>query len=216
MNSTALISVRRARSTITKSIMVLPLLNRPYIGESGSKDKTKTKMKQSFLPLCLMSVAVASQAFAGDGRTASGQIRVTAQIQGSISVRFTAGSAGPITASGGTTTSFIVPVFGASFSPTSTPIDSADSTFLISSPFEIQVIKANLPSSSYSLRARLATPDSSHSWKIDGVEVSNGRDQIIATHEFYDVPDAHALVVSGSASAPLLPANEIAFQVTAN
>jgi hypothetical protein len=159
---------------------------------------------------------VASQAFAGDGRTASGQIRVTAQVQGSISVRFTAGSAGPITASGGTSAYFTVPVFGASFSPASTPVASGDSTFLISSPFEIEVIKANLPSSSYSLRARLATPDSAHSWRIDGVEISNGRDEIIATHEFYDVPDAHALVVSGSASAPLFPANEITFQVTAN
>jgi hypothetical protein len=78
------------------------------------------------------------------------------------------------------------------------------------------VTKANLPSASYSLKARLATPDSSHSWMIDGAEISNGRDQIIATHQFYDVPNGHALVVSGSASAPLSVANAINFQVTAN
>lgn len=170
---------------------------------------------RNFYLYVLFCLGFVTQAFAGDGHSASGRLRVNAQIQGSIRVTFTADAIEPITASGARAAYFTVPVFGGSFSPDSTPVASGDSTFLIYSPFAIEVTAANLASASYTLNARLATADSSHSWTIDGAEISSGRQQTISTHDFYNVPNGHALVVSGPAVLPLIT-NQIGFQVTAN
>jgi len=148
--------------------------------------------------------------------SASGHLRVNAQIEGSISVVFTASSAPSIQASGTTSATFSVPTIGGSFSTASAPIAAGDTTFLISSPFEIQVIRANLPSASYTLRSWLGIPDLVHSWTIDGVEISTGGGQMISSAEPYGAPNPHRLTVSGAANALGNLVNAIVFQVIAN
>jgi len=151
-------------------------------------------------------------------RTANASLRVTAQIQGSISIEFSAGSDHqPMVASGSGSASFTVPTFGGTFSAQSNPIAAGDSTLLISSPFAIRVIKANLSSASYTLKADLTTPDAAHTWIIDGVDISGGREHLIAGNEFYATSNPHTLVVSGPApGSQQRLANAIRFLVVAN
>jgi hypothetical protein len=151
-------------------------------------------------------------------RTGHASLRVTAQVQGSISIEFSAGSDRQmmVTSDSGPA-SFTVPTFGGSFSPNSNPIAGGAPSFLISSPFAIRVIKANLSSSSYSLKADLATPDVVHSWIIDGVDVSSGREHLITANEVYGTSNPHTLVVSGPAPvAQERLVNAIRFLVVAN
>jgi len=148
---------------------------------------------------------------------ARGRLQVTAHIEGSIAVVFTADSNVRKVAYGSGSASFIVPVFGGSFSQGSSSVAVGDTSFLISSPFGIKVLKANLASASYTLKATLGTPDRSHVWKIDAVDISAGSEQMIAPAEFYDTTNPHALVVSGPASEPTQSlANEIRFLVVVN
>jgi hypothetical protein len=149
-------------------------------------------------------------------RPSAGTLRVSAQIEGSMSVVFTAGSALAVRASGAGSATFTVPTIGGSFSMSAAPIAAGDTSFMISSPFEIQVTKANLLSASYTLRSWIQTPDPMHSWKIDGIEISKGRNQVISDHEPYTLPNSHALVVSGHVDALQNLTNAVTFQVIAN
>jgi len=148
-------------------------------------------------------------------RTASGRLRVNATIEGSISVVFTASNQ-TVHTSGSTSATFIVPTLGGSFSLSAAPIASGDSTFLISSPFEIQVTRANLPSASYTLRSWLRSPDTIHSWAIDEIDISGGNGHLISLSEPYGVSNAHRLTVAGPATALGSLTNAITFQVVAN
>ncbi len=97
------------------------------------------------------------------------------------------------------------------------PAAVGDASFLISTPFTICVIKANLMSTSYALKAKLGMPDASHAWLIDGVDISSGNQQTIDLSEFYGVDIPHRMVVSGPPWRPGQPLiNGINFQVTAN
>jgi len=149
-------------------------------------------------------------------RTASGRLRVNAEIEGSISVVFTAPQAQTVQTNGTTSATFTVPTMGGSFSRNATPVMAGDGSFLISSPFEIQVVKANLPSASYTLRSWLNRPDPVHSWLIDSVEIGKGGMQVISMHEFYGSPNPHTLKVSGAATSLENLTNAITFQVVAN
>lgn len=166
------------------------------------------------IPILLAATSPAALLFAQ--HSASGNLRVNIQIEGSLSVVFTAGPAQVINATGTTSTTFTVPTVGGSFSQNSTPIAAGDTTFLISSPFQIQVVRANLPSGTYTLRSWLNTPDPVHSWMIDGVEISTGSNEVISGHESYGAPNAHTLTVSGAANALQNLTNAITFQVVAN
>lgn len=143
-------------------------------------------------------------------RSAPGALRVTVQVQGSMSIEFSADTAGPLEVMRGSA-SFIVPTVSGSFRPSSAV--PGDTDLLISSPFAIRVNKANLASATYMLKASLATADPLQRWRIDGIGISAGSETIIAPAELYGVSNAHALVVSG---LPVPAANAIHFSVIAN
>ena len=166
--------------------------------------------------ILILLAATASATLLFGQHSASGSLRVNVQIEGSLSVVFTAGPAQVIHATGTTSTTFTVPTVGGSFSQNSVPIAAGDTTFLISSPFEIQVVQANLPSGTYTLRSWLNTPDPVHSWMIDAVEISKGGNEVISGHELYGAPNPHTLTVSGAANALQNLSNAITFQVVAN
>jgi hypothetical protein len=151
-------------------------------------------------------------------RTAHASLRVTVQIEGSISIEFSSSaSEAPITASGSGAVSFLVPTFGGSFSPQSNTVAAGDTTLLISSPFAVRVLKANLLSSTYTLKAKLSSRDISRSWLVDGMDISGGAEKMITSGEFYGTVNPHTLVVSGPADGlrQQLP-NAIRFLVIAN
>jgi len=162
----------------------------------------------------LLLISSLSNVFAQ--RSAQASLRVTAQVEGSISIEFTSSaSQAPITASGSGAVSFVVPTFGGSFSPQSNTVAAGDTTLLISSPFAVRVLRANLRSSTYTLKAKLSSPDVSRNWLIDGMDISTGAEKTIAPGEFYDTMNPHTLVVSGQVDGQQLP-NAIRFLVIAN
>jgi hypothetical protein len=168
--------------------------------------------------MCLFLLSIASVTNVFGQRSAQATLRVTAQIEGSISIEFTS-SAGqaPITASGSGSVSFVVPTFGGSLSPQSNVVAAGDTTLLISSPFAVRVSKANLLSSTYTLKAKLSSPDVSRSWLVDGVDISGGGEKMITAGEFYGTTNPHTLVVSGpvDGAGQQFP-NAIRFLVIAN
>jgi hypothetical protein len=163
--------------------------------------------KLAVLPLFLVFPAFAQS-------TTRGSLTVTGNVEGSISVEFSAGSTTRNLGHGTGAASFTVPTFGGLFTPGSSAITAGNASFLVSSPFGITVLKANLASTSYTLKASLATPDRSHAWKIDGVDISAGSEEVLAGGEFFDINNSHTLVVSGPAPEPLN--RDIRFTVIAN
>lgn len=164
-------------------------------------------VKLAALPLVLVLPALAQN-------NARGTLSITGYVEGSIAVEFSAGSATRNVGHGTSAASFTVPTFGGSFTPGSAAVAAGDASFLISSPFGIKVRKANLTSMSYTLKAALSTPDGSHLWKIDGVDISAGSEEVIATGESFDANNSHTLVVSGPAPEPMN--REIRFTIIAN
>ena len=148
--------------------------------------------------------------------SAHGILRVSAQIQGSISVVFAAESMAPVRVTGSTTASFSVPTIGGSFSGRSPAIAAGDTSFRLSEPFVITVHQANLQSASYTLNASLAVVDGTRVWKIDGVVLGAGRERPVALGEFYGAANVHALVVSGPSAGPTDLGNAINFLIFAN
>src|SRR5438477_4945335 len=139
---------------------------------------------RNFLMIMLVLAASGKHLFAQ--RTAYGSLHVTAQIEGSISIEFTTDSnREPILASGSSSVSFSVPTFAGSFSRGSLPVGAGETSFLISSPFAIRVVKANLLSGGYSLRASLNIPDAARTWTIDGIDIGRLPERVIAPSEFY-------------------------------
>jgi hypothetical protein len=166
--------------------------------------------------LTFIVATLSSTLLSAQHRTATGTLRVTAQVEGSLSVVFTAAPAQVIHATGRNSATFAVPTVGGSFSMNSAPIASGDTSFLISSPFEIQVVRANLLSGSYTLKSWLNFPDPAHSWTIDSVEISRGGNQVISNHEAYGLSNPHTLVVGGAVTALENLTNSVTFQVVAN
>jgi hypothetical protein len=164
----------------------------------------------------ILAVTMVSAGLACAQHTAAGKLRVIAQIEGSMSVVFTEPSGQTVRATGTSSATFTVPAIGGSFSAHAAPVTAGDASFSISSPFEIQVIAANLPSMSYTLRSRLQIADPVHSWTIDGVEISTGAVQVISTREPYGMPNPHSLTVGGPTTALNNLNNSITFQVIAN
>jgi hypothetical protein len=174
------------------------------------------------IPVCLLCLAASVEILCAQPSAqprAAGTLHVTAMIEGSLSIVFTADSLPePIKAAGRGAASFTAPIFGGTFSRGSQSLAAGDTTFLISSPFSVRVDKANLLSAGYTLKAALSVPDRLHTWRIDGVDISSqGPARAVASGEPYGVETRHALVVSGTASEPRQSlTNAINFQVVAN
>lgn len=142
-------------------------------------------------------------------------LTVTGYVEGSMTVEFTAGSVVRNVGSSGGSASLTVPTFGGSFSPSATTAAVENGKFVITSSFGINVRKANLATTSYTLKAKLEAPAQGHLWRIDGVEISTGPEQAIAISESYDRNNSHTLTVSGAAPEQL-QSSLIRFTVVAN
>ena len=149
---------------------------------------------------------------------ARGTVGVSAHIEGSINVVFSTDSGLPASNySGSNFAAFSVPVTDGTFLRRSTAADPGDSSFLIVTPFQIRVVKANVASPTYTLTAGLRERDAAHTWEIDGTNLSDGAIHTIVSAEPYGTGRPHALRVGGSgpeAAQPFL--NAIFFQVIVN
>jgi hypothetical protein len=103
------------------------------------------------------------------GQTSSGTLTVTAQVQSSISLTFVTDPNGvALTGSGtnvatlnfGSVSQFVTP-------PSKVTETIAATSFTVSTPFDISVVKSNVTSANYVLTAEVQTADPVNSWMID-------------------------------------------------
>jgi hypothetical protein len=141
-------------------------LNRP---ETISKEKQTMKKKAIliaglFAGLCLMPGLASAQ-----GQTSSGTLTVTAEVLSSISITFVTDPNGvTLTGSGTNVATLNFGSISQFTSPPSKVTETIDATsFTVSTPFDVSVVKSNVTSANYALTAEVQTADAVNAWMID-------------------------------------------------
>jgi predicted secreted protein len=171
-------------------------------------------MKKMFIVL-VATAAISSSAFAD---TSNGTLTVTGTIESSISL--TVESAGGTTS--GTGTAAATSALG-SFSkygsaPTGFTLARGASDWTISSTVGVQVVKANLTSTDYTLTAQLGSaPASGVVWKLNGSTLSDSAATTLTSTGTYASAGSYSwdIVVADSAAAAAID-NSIDFTATSN
>jgi hypothetical protein len=102
-------------------------------------------------------------------QTSSGTLAVTATVQSSISLTFGTATNGVALTGSGTNVATLG--FGNVSRYTSPPANVVETvaatTFTVSTPFDVSVVKSNLTSANYALTAQVQTADTVNTWMID-------------------------------------------------
>ena len=134
----------------------------------------------------------------------SGTLGVTAQIQGSILVTFTSDSAGlAVTGTGssaGTLPFASEQMFGGTPASGVTKTLTANTSYTLSTPIDIQVDVANTTTSSYLLSASLTTGDTHHSFTFNSVVLTATPQTVDATGT-YGQPNAYPFILGVPATS---------------
>ena len=160
-------------------------------------------------------LAVASNASAA---TSSGTLTVTGTIESSISL--TVESAGGTTSGTGTAaaTSDLGNISKFGSAPTGFTLARGASDWTLSSTVGIQVVKANLTSTDYSLTAQLGSaPASGVAWKLNGSTLSDSAATTLTSTGTYASTGSYSwdIVVADSAAAAAMD-DTINFTATSN
>jgi predicted secreted protein len=172
-------------------------------------------MKKIFVLTFVLSLAVASGAFAA---TSSATLTVTATVDSSISM--TIESAGGTTSGTGTSaaTSALGSISKFGSAPTGFTLARGASNWTLSSTVGVQVDKANLTSTDYTLTAQLGSaPASGVAWKLNGSTLSDSAATTLTSTGTYGSTGSYSwdIVVADSAAAAAID-NTIDFTATSN
>jgi hypothetical protein len=177
-------------------------------------------MKQ--ITLLVMAVALMAMAPFAGAQTATGTLTVNATVNSSIKLVFNSDAAGvPLSAGAGTNAATLafgnVSAFGAvAANVTRTVI--AGTSFTVSTPVDVNVIKANSASANYTLKAQLGAADAVNTWQVGGTTVTNAAQATITATGAYaaNVPEAIAITVPFATAGGTVISNTINFTATAN
>ncbi|HWS71047.1 MAG TPA: hypothetical protein VN605_02990 [Thermoanaerobaculia bacterium] len=169
-----------------------------------------------------MLIAAASLTFAANSAfadTASGTLTVTGTVASSVNL--TVESAGGTT--GGTGTSAATSSLGTiakygSAAPTGFTLARGASDWTLSSAVGVQVVKANLTSTDYTLTAQLGSaPATGIDWKLNGSTLSDSAATTLTSTGTYASTGSYSwdIVVADSAAAAAID-NTINFTATSN
>jgi len=173
-------------------------------------------MKRSLMfSIVIAALAVGSSAFAA---TNSATLTVTGTIDSSISM--TVESAGGTTSGTGTAaaTSDLGSISKYGSAPTGFTLARGASNWTLSSTVGVQVDKANLTSTDYTLDAQLGSaPASGVAWKLNGSTLSDSAATTLTSTGTYGSTGSYSwdIVVADSASAAAID-NTINFTATSN
>lgn len=130
--------------------------------------------------------------------TANGTLTVTATIESSIGMTFENDAAGVTLTGAGTNAATMA--FGSisAYQTISTPgvtrtVSASD--FTVSSPFGVNVIKANTLSGTYTLAAALGSPDLTNTWKINTTALTTSNQNLGALYS-YGSPVSHTVYLT--------------------
>jgi hypothetical protein len=164
--------------------------------------------------------ALASLAFAAaaGAATSSGTLTVTGTVDSSISL--TVESAGGTTSGTGTAaaTSALGTISKYGSAPTGFTLALGASNWTLSSTVGVQVNKANLTSTDYTLTAQLGSaPASGVTWKLNGSTLSDSAATTLTSTGTYGSTGSYSwdIVVADSAAAAAID-NSISFTATSN
>jgi predicted secreted protein len=163
----------------------------------------------------LAALVVSSSAFAA---TSSATLTVTGTIESSISM--TVESAGGTTSGTGTAaaTSALGSISKYGSAPTGFTLARGASDWTLSSTVGIQVVKANLTSTDYTLTAQLGSaPASGVAWKLNGSTLSDSAATTLTSTGTYASTGSYSwdIVVADSAAAAAID-NTVNFTATSN
>jgi hypothetical protein len=176
--------------------------------------------KKFALALMGIGLLTAAPGMAASG-TATGTLGVTATVASSIKMVFNTDASGVTLGGTGTNAATLafgtVSAYGTIATPNVTRTATA-TTFTVSSPFDVDVIKANSASANYTLTAELAATDAVNSWTVGGVAVNGTTAATITATGAYttNVPFVLALTVPFTVADATVISNTINFTATGN
>jgi len=172
-------------------------------------------MKNIYVLTVILGLGIAGGASAA---TSSATLTVTGTVESSISM--TVESAGGTTSGTGTAaaTSDLGNISKFGSAPTGFTLARGASDWTISSTIGVQVVKANLTSTDYTLTAQLGSaPASGIAWKLNGSTLSDSAATTLTSTGTYASTGSYSwdIVVADSASASAID-NAINFTATSN
>jgi len=126
-------------------------------------------------------------AFATAQDTSSGTLTVTATVESSIGLTFENDAAGVSMSGAGTNAATMALGAISAYNTISTPgVTRAlgASSFTVSSPFGVKVVKANSASANYSLSAALASADSTNTWTINSTALTTTSQSLGSSYSY--------------------------------
>jgi len=171
-------------------------------------------MKKLLLVVAILTMTALSASAA----TSSGTLTVTGTVESSISL--TVESAGGTTSGTGTAaaTSSLGNISKFGSAPTGFTLARGASNWTLSSTVGVQVVKANLTSTDYTLTAQLGSaPASGVAWKLNGSTLSDSAATTLTSTGTYASTGSYSwdIVVADSAAAAAID-NSINFTATSN
>ncbi|MEA2416597.1 MAG: hypothetical protein QOI58_3254 [Thermoanaerobaculia bacterium] len=168
--------------------------------------------------LIIAALAVLTVAGTASAATSSATLTVTGTVESSISI--TVESAGGTTSGTGTAaaTSDLGSISKYGSAPTGFTLARGASNWTLSSTIGVQVVKANLTSTDYTLTAQLGSaPASGVAWKLNGSTLSDSAATTLTSTGTYASTGSYSwdIVVADSASAAAID-NAINFTASSN
>jgi predicted secreted protein len=168
--------------------------------------------------LTFAALAVLTIAGTASADTSSATLTVTGTVESSISITFE--SAGGTTSGTGTAaaTSALGSISKFGSAPTGFTLARGASDWTLSSTVGIQVVKANLTSTDYTLVAQLGSaPASGITWKLNGSTLSDSAATTLTSTGTYASTGSYSwdIVVADSAAATAID-NSVNFTATSN
>lgn len=172
--------------------------------------------------LVIFAAAVMMTSLAA-AQTATGTLSVSATVTGSINLVFNSDTANGVALSSGAGTSNAslnfgtVSAFGALATGVSRPTPTA-TTFTVSTPVDVQVIKTNSASANYTLVAQLNTADATNGWAVNGNTFTNATAGTATATGAYgnNVPVTLAITIPFTTASGTVISNIVNFTATAN
>ena len=175
--------------------------------------------KNALAALVVIGGILVVPALAAAQDTATGTLTVTATVESSIALTFENDAAGvALTGAGSSAATMALGTISAyeTIATTGVTRTTTATDFTVSSPFGVQVVKANSNSATYTLAAALSSADSTNTWKINAITLTPVLQNLGTTYS-YGSPVAHTmyLTVPVTASAGAI-SKALEFTATSN
>jgi len=171
--------------------------------------------------IVIFAAALMMTSLAAAQTTASGQLSVSATVNGSINLVFNKDASGvALTSGAGTSTAALdfgsVSAFGAI--PATITRTTTASNFTVSTPVDVLVTKTNSASANYTLATQLSTADGTNTWAVNGTSFTNTTAATATAAGTYgsNVPVTLAITIPFTTASGTAISNVVNFTATAN